>query len=495
MEGIKKYIVVLACLFEIPICSVKSENLFTLSDAIKIAQSNSFDAQLARFSYKSSYWTYRSFLAELKPSVNLQGDLMNFDHSKVEARNFEDGKINYVDNNSLNNALTLSIDQQITSLGGVLSLQSVLNHLYQFDYKTSTFYSQPFRISYTQPLRTYNEMKWRKKSSPKEFDKAKRNFLEAMEEISIQTTRLFFSAIIAQANHKQNVSKYEDLKKMYELSQKRQNLGTITKSDLLQLELSMLNAQVALTSSETEMEECLFDLFSYLRIGDYKEINLVAPNDIPNIIINSNDALQIAIKNSSNSIEQELTLLTAKQNLAQAKSAKGIQMQLSLQAGISNTADNFKGAYSHMKDNEIIGLTLSMPIFDWGVQKGRVKVAESNLELAKTQMEQKQSSYIQEMKRQVIQFNLQSEQCKTSQRAQDISIERYHITKKRFEAGNITVTDLNTAMQEQESAKYQYLSQLEKYWVNYYTLKKSTLYDWIGNYNVTADFDRIINMK
>lgn len=181
--------------------------------------------------------------------------------------------------------------------------------------------------------------------------------------------------------------------------------------------------------------------------------------------------------------------------MAQAKSAKGIQMQLSLQAGISNTADNFKGAYSHMKDNEIIGLTLSMPIFDWGVQKGRVKVAESNLELAKTQMEQKQSSYIQEMKRQVIQFNLQSEQCKTSQRAQDISIERYHITKKRFEAGNITVTDLNTAMQEQESAKYQYLSQLEKYWVNYYTLKKSTLYDWIGNYNVTADFDRIINMK
>ena len=316
-----------------------------------------------------------------------------------------------------------------------------------------------------------------------------------MEEISIQTTKLFFSAIIAQANHKQNVSKYEDLKKMYELSQKRLNLGTITKSDLLQLELSMLNAQVALTSSETEMEECLFDLFSYLRIGDYKEVNLVAPNDIPNIIINSNDALQIAIKNSSNSIEQELTLLTAKQNLAQAKSAKGIQMQLSLQAGISNTADNFKGAYSHMKDNEIIGLTLSMPIFDWGVQRGRVKVAESNLELAKTQMEQKQSSYIQEMKRQVIQFNLQSEQCKTSQRAQDISIERYHITKKRFEAGNITVTDLNTAMQEQESAKYQYLSQLEKYWVNYYTLKKSTLYDWIGNYNVTADFDRIINTK
>lgn len=490
-----KSIAILTILIGIPFCFVNSKSLFSLNDAIMIAQKNSFDAQLARFSFKSSYWTYRSFLAELKPSVNLQGGLMNFNHSKVEARNYNDGKINYVDNNSLDNTLTFSVDQQITSLGGVLSLQSMLYHLYQFDYKTSTFNSQPFRISYTQPLRSYNEMKWRKKTSPKEYDKAKRVYLEAIEAVAVQTTQLFFSAIIAQVNYNQNVSKNEDLKRLYSISEKRYALGTITKSDLLQLELSMLNTKVGLASAKTEMEQCLFNLFSYLRIVDYEGVTLNPPSNIQDIVINSNEALHAALTNSSNQIDQELSLLSAKQNLAEARSAKGIQIQLSAQAGLSKTADNFYAAYSHMKDNEIVGLTLTLPIFDWGVHKGRVKVAESNLELAKTQIEQQQSSYIQNIKRQVIMLNFQSEQCSLSQKAQDISFERYNIIKKRFEAGNISVTDLNTALQEEEAAKSQYLSQLETFWENYYSLRKVTLYDWINGNKLTADFNKIIKMK
>ena len=69
----------------------------TLPDAIRIAQENSYDAQLARFSFLASYWTYRSFKAELLPSVNLNGGLANFDHSLVAVRNYEDGQVAYVD--------------------------------------------------------------------------------------------------------------------------------------------------------------------------------------------------------------------------------------------------------------------------------------------------------------------------------------------------------------------------------------------------------------
>ena len=47
-----------------------SAQQLTLPDAIRIAQENSYDAQLARFSFLASYWTYRSFKAELLPSVN-----------------------------------------------------------------------------------------------------------------------------------------------------------------------------------------------------------------------------------------------------------------------------------------------------------------------------------------------------------------------------------------------------------------------------------------
>ena len=127
--------------------------ILSLSDAITIAQRNSYDAQLARFSFMSSYWAYKSFRAELLPSVSLTGGIMNFNHSRVEARNAEDGKINYVDNNSLTNSLTLSLDQEISSLGGTLSLQSYLYRLDQFDYKMTTYNTLPLRLSYAQPLK------------------------------------------------------------------------------------------------------------------------------------------------------------------------------------------------------------------------------------------------------------------------------------------------------------------------------------------------------
>ena len=76
--------------------------------------------------------------------------------------------------------------------------------------------------------------------------------------------------------------------------------------------------------------------------------------------------------------------------------------------------------------------------------------------------------------------------------AQEIAEERYGITKRRFEAGAISVTDLNTAQQELESAKKQYIAILQTFWTDYYTLQKSTLYDWINLSDIHVDFDKII---
>lgn len=467
-------------------------NELSLEEAIKIARSNSFDAKLAQFSFMASYWTYRSFKAQLLPSVNLTGGLLNFNHSSVEARDANTGKINYVSNNSMTNNLTLSVDQQIPSLGGTLSLQSYLYRLDQFDYDLKTYNSQPLRISYTQPLRSYNELIWKKKTAPKEYEKAKRVYLESMEDVTMQTTTLFFNAISAQSDYNQNMTKCNDLQQLYEVSKKRFSLGTITKSDVLQLELSLLNAKVAVTNSKIVMDNQLFNLFSYLRVKEYDGVQLMEPTNIPNLLLNAGDVLSKALENASHPVDQDLSLLNAQQNLASAKSGRGIQLQLNGEVGFNKTGNSFSQAYHNLQDNEIVGVTLSLPIFDWGVRKGRVRVAESNFELVKTQIDQAHEAYIQSINQQVVRFGFQAEQCRVSLQAQDIPKERYEITKKRFEAGTISVTDLNTAIQEQESAKAQYIEQLQQYWTGFYTLRKATLYDWVNHRDLTADFDDIV---
>lgn len=472
--------------------SAQAQRALSLNDAIAIAQQNSYDAQLARFSFMSSYWAYKSFRAELMPSVNLTGGIMNFDHSRVEARDAELGRINYVDNNSLANSLTLSVDQQVTSLGGKLSLQSYLYRLDQFDYSMTTYNTIPLRLAYSQPLRSYNELKWKKKTEPKEYEKAKKVYLESIEDIAIQTTALYFQTIAMQSQYLQNVSKYEDLRKLYDISQKRLAIGTITKSDLLQLELSMLNTKVEVNNSKIKLDNSRFALFSYLRVGDYENVSLMPPSNVMDLVLNADEVFQKAWSNSSHALEQDLSLLTAQQELAKAKSEKGIQVNLSAEIGFNRTAENLSSAYSRLKDNEIIGLSVSLPIFDWGVQKGKVMMAKSNLELAKTKSLQANADYMQKVKQQVLQFSFQSEQCRTSLRAQEISHERYEITKKRFEAGNLSVTELNTSLQEVETAKSQYIDQLKTYWTYYYTLRRFTLYDWVKHQDLATNFEDLV---
>lgn len=447
---------------------------------------------VARLNFMSQYWSYRSFRAELLPAVNLSGGLLQYNHSMVETRNFDDGRISYVGNNSMNNSLSLSIDQNVVPLGGKLSLQSYLYRLDQFSYNSRIYNSQPLRLTYTQSLRAFNTLKWQKKTEPLKYEKAKRTYLESMEGVTITVVGLFFNVLSAQSTYQQSVSKLKDRQYLFDIAKKRFELGTVTKSEILQLELSLLNAQVEVSNNLLTLNNRRFSLFSYLRIPNYEDVQLVPPDAIPDIVINTNDVLDKALANSSHSLSQQLTLLDAQKVVAQAKANKGIQVQISGEVALNRTADALRDAYRNMQNKEIVGLTLSLPIFDWGVSKGKVRMAEADLEAAKTKLEKDHETYLQDLQTNVMQFNLLRAQYKNALRAQDIADERYEITKLRFETGGVKVTDLNTAQQESESARAQYIRLLQTYWTDYYTLRKATLYDWILNHDLEVDFDKLI---
>lgn len=467
----------------------------TLSNAIRIAQENSLDAKSARFSFLASYWNYRSFKAELLPSINLRGGLMNYNRSLVEARNYDDGRLSYVSNNTLSNSLTLSVDQQIAATGGTVSLMSYLHRLDQFTYKEKTYNSQPLRVSYTQPLRAFNSLKWQKKTAPLEYVIAQKRYATAMQDIAIRVTKLFFNVLYAQSDYLQSKATLADRETLYAMAQERLELGTTTKSEVLQMELSVLNARVAEGSNRITLDDAMYNLFSYLRVTDFEASELVPPYNVPDLVVGMGDVLQKAIANSSHTQELRLEMLNAERTLAQAKANKGLQVSLSGELGFIQTADNFAETYQKLLDNEIIGLTLRLPIFDWGVGKGRIRMAQAQLEVVRTQLEKTRQDYIQDLRKKVMQFNAQPAQCRNALRAQEIAEERYNIMRSRYEAGTVSVTDLNTALQEMTSSKAQFISQLNTFWSDYYSLQKSTLYDWTAKRDLLVDIDKIIENK
>jgi len=78
----------------------------------------------------------------------------------------------------------------------------------------------------------------------------------------------------------------------------------------------------------------------------------------------------------------------------------------------------------------------------------------------------------------VEQFNLIKSQIGTAEAADKVAEEGYKIAVKKFQNGEISITDLNISLQEREGAKRDYIHSIENYWESYYRLREVTLYDF-----------------
>ncbi|MFI3318771.1 MAG: TolC family protein [Rikenellaceae bacterium] len=475
-----------------PASAQTEKGALSLNMAIEIAKDFSSQAKVAQFSLMGQYWNYRSYKANMLPSLNLETDIMNYDRSIVEDRVGSD--IVYVENNTLDNAIELSLDQNIALTGGTLSISTDVTRLDQFDNTTSplTYKTNPLSLSYSQPLMAYNSLKWKKKTEPKKYERAKRTYLESMEAITIRTTTYFFNVLSAQSQYKRNMESYQTLKELYDVAQRRYDLGTIKYSELLQLQLSVLNAEMSINTSRIAMESSIFTLCTYIGLPDYNNISLIQPFEMPDFTLEYDSVLDKSYTNSSHTLEQDLKRLTSEQAVAQAKGTNGLQAEFSVSIGLSQNDELLKGAYQNLKDREIFGVSLSMPIFDWGVGKGEIEMAKADLDVTLTEIEEEDREFRQEIYTKVMEFNNQKRQCEIAIVAQNISKERLDITTLRFQNGTVTVTEFNNAQEDFEEAQAKYITYLKSYWTYYYEIQQMTLYDYINKRDISAEFEKLV---
>ena len=109
-----------------------AQHEMSLDQVIHTARNQSVEALEARQAFISTYWAYRSYKASRLPSFYLYGDIMNFDRSLTLLQNPQDGTLNYVSSNNLQNGAGLQINQNITFTGGTLSVASDLSRIDQF---------------------------------------------------------------------------------------------------------------------------------------------------------------------------------------------------------------------------------------------------------------------------------------------------------------------------------------------------------------------------
>lgn len=492
-KGIIMLLIVVGMLFSTEGRAQSLNRKMTLTDVIYTAHEQSPSALVAKHNFLGNYWAYRSYKAQFLPSLNLGVTLGNFNRSLMALQNSETGNIKYVENNNMRNNLTLSLDQNIALTGGKVSVFTQLNRLDQYaPERNITYNSQPINITYIQPLRAFNSLKWQKKTQPKEYEKAKRSYLETMEDITVTATSLFFNALLSQRNLERAQKNYQNTETLYRIAKERFELGKVTKSELLQLELRLLNDGLSINQSQLNLDMNQLKLKSYLGYNESVQLELVLPDSIPELALNVSEVVDLSYANSSFGLSQELSVLYAEQSVAEAKANRGLSATLSAQFGLTQQNESFKYAYKNPMDQEIISLGLSLPIMDWGLGKGRVKTAKSRENVVRTQTNQEDTEHRQDIMIKVVQFNNQIRQCKISAMADSVAEQRYEMVMERFINGTADVTDLNTAQSEKDEAANRYIQELNNYWSYYYNIRRLTLFDYISRTNISAEFDKIV---
>ena len=484
-----RIVIIIAAFLSVP----SNAQTSTLYDAIATARNQSVEAKEAKQSFISTYWAYRSYKASRLPSFNLYGGLMNFDRSLTLMQSYEDGSFQYVNSYNLQNSLGVQVKQNITFTGGTLSVYSDLSRIDQFGMdKSLTWYSQPITVSYYQPLFTYNQFKWDKQIEPKEYERGKRQYMESMEQITINTVRAYHSLILARMNNEIATSNYFNTGKMLSVARERQVLGSVTRDEFLQLELRMLNDSISINETAVAVREAQMVLNSVLGYDESYEITPVLEENLPDVYMDYDLVMGKALENSTFNLDNEINLLNAEAAVAQAKASRGISMSLNARFGLSQTAPDFGGVYSDLLDQEVVGLSFSVPIFDWGLGKGKVQKAKAAQEVVRAQVQQSENDFRRQIFTAVGQFNNQRHQCLVSKRAMLIAQERYELMMEKFRSGKASVMELNTAQSENDTALQKYITDVSNFWEYYYTLRQYTLYDFIEGNDLDIDVNEMI---
>ena len=469
------------------------EMKITLQEAIAIAKVQSVDAAVAINELRSAYWQYRSFRADQLPEINLSASLPNYNRN-YDTYQQEDGSYTYVRNNYLGMDGTLSIDQNIPFTGGKVSINTSLDYLKQMDNRNGKlFMSIPFALTYSQPIMGTNRMKWERKIQPVKYREAQAKFASDMEEITMRTINYYFNLLLAKENLNISRQNLANSRKLHEAAKAKRKMGQISENDLLQMELNVLDSQSELSGNGSSLHSAMFQLRSFLGLDSSVVIEPVIPHTFECPPLSYEDVLQKALAN--NHISQNILRrrLEAQYEVA---AAKGDIRSITLfaQVGYTGTGEALRRAYSNLNNNQVIQVGVKMPILDWGKRRGRVKMAQSNQEVVESRLKQESLNFNQNIFIVTEQFNNQMMLLQNASLADTIARKRYRTNVETFLAGKISTLDLNDSQTRKDRARQKYLNEMFWWWYYYYQIRSITLWDYINEAPIMADFDKTLNL-
>jgi outer membrane protein TolC len=452
----------------------------SLPQVVEMAKQNSIAAKQAIATKENKYWQWRTFRSNYQPQLSLSGILPGYSKTSKQVLQ-PNGTILFQPIHYDNSSLTLDFSQTITATGGTVYGTTQMQRFNDFDRKNVLYNGVPYAIGYSQPLLQYNSLKWDKRIEPLKYNESKQAYIESQEQIAIAVEGYFFDLLLAQVNLQVATNNLENTVKILSIANIKFELGKVSRNEILQLQLELLNARKAVGTAKRDIEIATLTLRSYTGFDDTSKIALIIPDAATNMEVSAEKVLSEAFDNRSDAIAFIRRMAEAKRDVAKAKGQSGLIATLTANLGYSKSASNIPDVYRSPQDQQLLQLQFSIPLLDWGRSKSRTKTAQANEQFTAYAVEQDKQTFKQQIVTQVTLFNMMNEQIVSTAQADSIAAEKYKIARERYVLGDMSITDLSIAFQENDQAKRDYINALRDLWGAYYQLRYLSLYDFENN--------------
>lgn len=452
--------------------------VLSLEQCIQIARQQSPTTLSAQESFSDTYWQYRAFQASFYPQLTLSGSAPVYNQS-IRSVIMDDGSSKILAQNQISNSMSLSISQQIPLTGGRLRLSSDLQRVNEFEPEENFYWSSsPMVVTYSQPFFTVNSMRWNRQMEPLRYQLAEKQYLETLEDININTTRVYFDVYIAQIDKELaniNVTVNDTI---FRVSEKRYDVGKIAENDLLQSELALMNAENDLSVAELNLERAMRNLKISMGLPLARQIILEVPQDYPQINVDPKFALAQAKANSSFPLNKKLQLLGAERAVYETRADQRLSATMNASLGYNQSSAKIEDLFQSPSNQGRFSISFDIPLFQAGQGKDRIKAALARQREVEISSSLNEQQFEHDVYFRVREFEQSYRLLQISAKADTIAARRFEVTKNRYLIGRVDITNLFIAQQEKDRARKNYIQTMRNYWISYYNMRRLTMFDF-----------------
>lgn len=176
---------------------------------------------------------------------------------------------------------------------------------------------------------------------------------------------------------------------------------------------------------------------------------------------------------------EEIEEIEAGKTFFSSKMSSNLNGNINISYGMNQYANNIFDAYRNGNSRGGVSIGLEIPIFQWGVNRNNLRIAENSHNVTLLSIEKSKSDFENDMREKINAYNHSIDLWIIAEKGYALSREQYHILVHKFSLEKVSIFELTNAQKDQNDAMKRYYAAIKDVYTIYYALRQLTLYDFI----------------